>query len=331
MTYEQQKMTKPPWTKGRLRWLLWVAVGTLALVLTSLVLSQNPVAAENVARGQYGEATSSPIVTASPAKHGAETNTTAPSNATQNKSGGGKAFNTSQEGPKPSALGNSEVEEDPSANPAPPSDSTSGQVPSANTPSPGDLDAGPDSEAFVPSLLPSVFPQREPGTGNTTAPSAPQAAVEGLLIGLKELDVALKSLLETMTGLTFAPEQPAKPGAETNTTAPPSATQNTPVQQGQRPYNAPGSSEGGEVPTGNPEPPSDPNGGQVPSGNTSSPSDPNAPWPESGCADPSVLTPQQAFKCEIQRQEVRHLGPYEAPMNPWGPTYEPKYGPKWNP
>jgi hypothetical protein len=298
MTHEQQKMTKPPWTNVRSWWLLWVAVLTLALVLASLALSQDPAAAKDAASEQYGEATSSPSASASPAKPGTETTTTTPPSDAQNESGGGEAFNPAQEAPRPSAPANSQGGEDPSANTEQPSDS---------------------------------FSQGESGTGNTTAPSVPQAAVEGLRNRLKELDVALKSLLHTMRSVfPFASKQPAQPGTETNTTAPPSDTQNAPVQQQPAPDNAPGSSEGGEIPSGNnAEPPSDPNGGQVPSGNSSSAGDPNAPWPESGCNDPSVLTPQQALRCEIDRKYVHDFGPYAAPL-PWGPTYEPLYGPKWN-
>src|SRR5687767_3120418 len=113
MTHEQQKMTKPLWTGVRAWLLLWVAVVTLALVLASLVLSQDPVAAQDAAsEQQYGEeTTSSPIATPSPAEPGAETTTTAPPSDTQNESGGGEAFNPAQEAPR---------------------DSDGGQVPPAN-------------------------------------------------------------------------------------------------------------------------------------------------------------------------------------------------------
>ena len=305
----KQKTTKPLWTNARAWWLLRVTMVSVVLVMASLVLSKHPVAAQSPARNQYEATEPTTSVPASPAEPGAETNTTPPPSDTQNESGDGQDLDPAQEAPQPNAPGNRKVKEDPSDNnSAPPSDSNGGQVPSDNTPSPGDPDAGRDPEASVPSILPYRFSQEgEPGTGNTTAPSVPQGAVEGLLTGLNKLHVTLNELLNQMMGmLPFEIEQPTDPEAETNTTPPPSDTQNSPVQQVPQPNNAPEGSEVTDVPSdNNSAPPSDTSGDQGPSGNTSSPGDPNAPWPESGCADPSAHTHQQAVKCEMDKGGMR--------------------------
>ena len=305
---QEKTTTKSLWTNARAWWLLQVRVVSVVLVMASLLLSNHPVAAQTPASDQYEPNEPTTSAPASPAKPGAETDTTAPPSDTHNESEGGEAFDPAQEAPRPSTPGNSEGGEDPSASPAPPSGPDDGKVPSANTSSTGDPNAEPDTQPIDPSIPPDVSSQgEEPKSVDSAAPSVPKAAVDGLLNGLNELHVALNSLLDTMMGVfPFGAEQPANPEAETNTTPPPSDTQNTPVQQEPAPDNVPGSSEVTEDPSANsPEPGSETNGGPVPSGNTTSPGDPNAPWPESGCADPSALTPQQAFKCEMDKDGMR--------------------------
>jgi uncharacterized protein YkwD len=246
MTHE--KTTKPLCTNARAWWMLRVGAVSVVLVLASLLLSIHPLAAQTPASDQYEPNEPTTSAPASPAQPEAETDTTVPPSDTHNESGGGEAFDPAQEAPRTGTPGNSEGGEDASASPEPPSDSNSGQVPSANTPSSGDPDAGSDSGPIVPSILPDWFSQGESGTGNTTAPRVPKAAVEGLRSGLNELHGALNSLLDTMrTVLPFTAEQPANPGAETNTTARGEVT---------------------EVHSDNPEPASDPNGDQVSSDTT---------------------------------------------------------------
>jgi hypothetical protein len=297
---------------------------TIALaVIASLVLSQNPVAAQSTASEQYGEATSSADASASPSASVEPTHGSGGESSIGKSAGGddgvsqGSATNVEQReapsGPNgDSSSGSPDADSGRGGEGRDPAPNVGG-TPLGDASSPNDSTstheggaASSDSGASFRSILPEVFPQEEqPESENTTAPSAPQAAVEGLLNGLNELHSALNSLLDTMMSVfPIAAEQPAKPETETNTTAPPSDTQNTPVQQGPSPDNAPGSSEVGEDPSANSAPPSDSNDGQVPSGNTSSPGDPNAPWPESGCNDPSVLTPQQAFECTQKHFET---------------------------